>query len=84
MATKKSLTQNQGSLADTLFPAEEEFEDAILSILPEKRILRTEQYDFSVATLVEMMKKGDVSIPEFQRRYVWSDRQAARLVLRDS
>ncbi|MGA7743769.1 MAG: DUF262 domain-containing protein [Polyangia bacterium] len=80
MATKKLLTQNQGSLADTLFPAEEEFEDAILSIPPEKRILRTEQYDFSVATLVEMMKKGDVSIPEFQRRYVWSDRQAARLV----
>jgi hypothetical protein len=80
MATKKLLTQNQESLADTLFPAEDEFEDAILSIPPEKRILRTEQYDFSVATLVEMMKKGDVSIPEFQRRYVWSDRQASRLV----
>lgn len=81
MAIKKILTRDQESLADTLFPAEiEEFEEAILSIPPEKRILRTEQYDFSVSTLVAMMDKGDMTIPEFQRRYVWSDRQASRLV----
>lgn len=81
MVTKKMLTQDQGSLADALFPVEEEeFEEAILSIPPEKRILRTEQYDFSVSTLVEKMEKMEVSIPEFQRRYVWSDRQASRLV----
>lgn len=59
---------------------EEEFEEAILSIPPEKRVLRTEQYDFSVSTLVGMMDKGEVSIPEFQRRYVWSERQASRLI----
>jgi len=59
MATKKTLTQDQESLADALFRVEvEEFEEAILSIPPEKRILRTEQYDFSVATLVGMMEKG--------------------------
>jgi hypothetical protein len=58
----------------------EDLEEAILSIPPEKRILRTEQYDFSVATLVGMMDKGEMTIPEFQRRYVWSDRQASRLV----
>lgn len=81
MATKKMLAQDQESLADALFPEEQdEFEEAILSIPPEKRILRTEQYDFSVATLVSMMEKGEVAIPEFQRRYVWSDRQASRLV----
>lgn len=81
MAAKKMLAQDQESLADALFPAEiEDIEDAILSIPPEKRILRTDQYDFSVSSLVEMMNKGDVKIPEFQRRYVWSDRQASRLI----
>src|SRR5689334_6421022 len=81
MATKKMMTQDQESLADALFPVQEnEFEEAILSIPPEKRILRTEQYDFSVSTLVAMMDKGEVTIPEFQRRYVWSDRQASRLI----
>lgn len=80
MATKKILTQDQESLADALFPIGDEFEEAILSIPPEKRILRTEQYDFSVSTLVGMMEKGEVAIPEFQRRYVWSERQASRLV----
>ena len=70
MATKKILSQDQESLADALFPIEldDEFEDAILSIPPERRILRTEQYDFSVSTLVGMMDRGDVAIPEFQRR----------------
>jgi hypothetical protein len=80
VATKKLLTQDQESLADALFPVEDEIEEAILSIPPEKRILRTEQYDFSVSTLVAMMEKGEVAIPEFQRRYVWSERQASRLV----
>lgn len=81
MASKKLLSQDQESLADALFPVSElEFEEAILSIPPDKRILRTEQYDFSVATLVGMMEKKEVIVPEFQRRYVWSDRQASRLV----
>ena len=82
MATKKILKVDQESLADALFPQEpeEELEEAILSIPPERRVLRTEQYDFSVSTLVGMMDKNEVTIPEFQRRYVWSDRQASRLV----
>jgi Protein of unknown function DUF262 len=82
MATKKILSQDQESLADALFPQEpdDELEEAILSIPPERRVLRTEQYDFSVSTLVGMMDKKEVTIPEFQRRYVWSDRQASRLV----
>lgn len=78
----KLIGRDQETLADTLFPTAQDadIEEAILSIPPEKRILRTEQYDFSVATLVGMMEKGEVSIPEFQRRYVWSDRQASRLI----
>lgn len=79
---KKILSQDQEALADALFPIEqdEDFEEAILSIPPEKRVLRTEHYDFAVATLITMMDKGEVAIPEFQRRYVWSDRQASRLI----
>lgn len=82
MATKKLITSDQEALADVLFPQEpeEELEEAILSIPPERRILRTDQYDFSVSTLLSMLEKGEVKIPEFQRRYVWSDRQASRLV----
>lgn len=80
MATKPKAPKDQEALADLLFPVEDEFEEAILSIPPDKRVLRTEQYDFSVATLVTMMEKHEVAIPEFQRRYVWSDRQASRLI----
>lgn len=75
-----NIQKDQESLADVLFPTGDEFEEAILSIPPEKRVLRTEHYDFSVATLVRMMEQEDVRIPEYQRRYVWSDRQASRLV----
>jgi len=83
MATnKKILSFDQESLADVLFPQEpeEELEEAILSIPPERRILRTEHYDFSVASLATMLEKKEVMIPEFQRRYVWTDRQASRLI----
>jgi hypothetical protein len=80
MAGKKMLVKDQESLADVLFPTEDEFEEAILSIPPEKRVLRTEHYDFSVSTLVAMMDKSEVVIPEYQRRYVWTDRQASRLI----
>ncbi len=82
MATKNLITSDQEALADVLFPEEpeEELEEAILSIPPERRILRTDQYDFSVSTLLGMLDKGEVKIPEFQRRYVWSDRQASRLI----
>jgi hypothetical protein len=82
MATKKLITSDQKALADVLFPQEpdDEIEEAILQIPPERRILRTDQYDFSVSTILGMMEKGEVVIPEFQRRYVWSDRQASRLI----
>lgn len=82
MVTKKLITADQEALADVLFPQEpdDEIEEAILQIPPERRILRTDQYDFSVSTILGMMAKNEVVIPEFQRRYVWSDRQASRLI----
>jgi len=82
MVTKKLITADQEALADVLFPQEsdDEIEEAILQIPPERRILRTEQYDFSVSTILGMMEKDEVVIPEFQRRYVWTDRQASRLI----
>jgi len=78
--TLNEPTQDQENLANLLFPIEEEYEESILSIPPEKRILRTEQYDFSVHSLIDMLRKHDVVIPDYQRAYVWSDRQASRLI----
>jgi hypothetical protein len=69
-------------LADRLFPQESEdmHRDSILSIKPEQRRLHTETYDFSVSTLLDYIKDKRIFVPEFQRRYVWSDAQASRLV----
>lgn len=73
------------ALADILFPEamqQQDFADGILSVSPEQRKLHTETYDFTVETIVE--KLGDPSksifIPDFQRKYVWSDTQASRLI----
>ncbi len=79
MSTAKSTS----SLADLLFPGtndQQDFAEGILSIPPEQRKLHTETYDFSVDTIVERLEVGSIYIPEFQRRYVWSDAQASRLV----
>lgn len=69
-------------LADILFPTDEQIEltESILDIPPEQRRLHTESYDFTVSTLVSYLKDKKLSIPEFQRRYVWTDAQASRLI----
>lgn len=69
-------------LADILFPTEDQIEltESILDIAPEQRRLHTESYDFTVSTLVAYLKDKKLTIPEFQRRYVWSDVQASRLI----
>jgi hypothetical protein len=80
MATHKSTTS---SLADILFPGsleQQDFAEGILSIPPEQRKLHTETYDFTVDTVVERLEEKSIFIPEFQRRYVWTDPQASRLV----
>src|SRR6476620_1619484 len=79
MATQTSTK----ALADLLFPAVEEqqaFAEGILSIPPEQRKLHTETYDFTVDTMVEKIDDGSIFVPDFQRRYVWSEGQASRLI----
>ncbi|HNV29505.1 MAG TPA: DUF262 domain-containing protein [Cyclobacteriaceae bacterium] len=69
-------------LADILFPTltEEELNESILSIPPEQRRLHTETLDFSISTIIDSLEKKNIFIPEFQRRYVWSQSQASRLI----
>lgn len=73
------------ALADILFPEaleQQDFAEGILSVTPEQRKLHTETYDFTVETIVEKLG-GDsksIFIPDFQRKYVWSDVQASRLI----
>ncbi|SAL14152.1 hypothetical protein AWB70_00506 [Caballeronia cordobensis] len=79
MPTKKTGHQ----LADILFPEareQQEFADGILSVPPEQRKLHTETYDFTVETIVEKLADESIYIPHFQRRYVWTEPQASRLV----
>ena len=52
----------------------------MFSIPPEQRKLHTETYDFTVETIVEKLSDGSIFIPKFQRRYVWSEAQASRLI----
>lgn len=68
------------SLADKLFPDNKVEDIDILNIPPAERRLRTETYDFTVSTLVEYLKQGHISIPKFQRGYVWNKTQASRLI----
>lgn len=73
-------TNNSTSLADKLFPDNPVEEIDILNIPPAERRLRTETYDFTVSTLVDYLSEGHISIPKFQRGYVWSKSQASRLI----
>lgn len=75
--------QTGEQLADILFPEakeQQDFADGILSIPPEQRKLHTETYDFTVDTIVEKLIDDSIFIPHFQRRYVWTEPQASRLI----
>jgi hypothetical protein len=87
MARKKVAKGISGSkqstdLADILFPTGEDQDhlDSILSIPPEQRRLHTETVDYNVSTLVDALKNNSIRVPEFQRRYVWNNSQASRLI----
>jgi hypothetical protein len=78
MARRKTRTK---SLADKLFPIKTDLDDIdVIDIPPEKRILHTETYDFTVGTVFEYLKNGEIFIPEFQRSYVWNRTQASRFI----
>ncbi|MBN9133550.1 MAG: DUF262 domain-containing protein [Nitrosospira multiformis] len=75
--------KSTSNLADLLFPGtleQQDFAEGILSIPPEQRKLHTETYDFTVDTIVERLEEEAIFIPEFQRRYVWNESQASRLM----
>lgn len=74
------MSNDDEDLADKLFRVEENFAESILDVPPEQRRLHTETYDFSIATVVQQLKDKHVFVPEFQRRYVWTQAQASRLV----
>jgi hypothetical protein len=78
-----SAQQSGSDLADILFPGsldQQEFAEGVLSIPPEQRKLHTETYDFTVDTIVERLNDDSIYVPEYQRRYVWTDAQASRLI----
>lgn len=80
MATTKRAGKG---LADILFPnseGQDDFAESILNIPPEQRKLHTETYDFAVQTIFDKLKDNSIHVPEFQRRYVWTDSQASRLI----
>ena len=75
------MSTKEKSLADKLFPITKTSDElGIVDISPEQRKLQTETYDFSIATLFEYLKSGSITIPEFQRNYVWNRSQASRLI----
>lgn len=74
------MSNKTKSLADKLFPEKVEEDIAVINIPPEERRLHTETYDFSISTIYEYLRSGDIFIPEFQRKYVWSRAQASRLI----
>lgn len=77
------MAKSSSTLADLLFPGsmeQQEFAEGILSIPPEQRKLHTETYDFTVDTIVERLEAETIFIPEFQRKYVWNESQASRLI----
>lgn len=79
MATQSSTK----ALADILFPGsleQQDFAEGILSIPLEQRKLHTETYDFTVDTIAERLREETIFVPEYQRRYVWTDAQASRLI----
>lgn len=80
MAKVTKSKVKSSALADQLFPEEVENEVEVLNLPPEQRRLHTETFDFSVSTLMDYLKKGNVYIPVFQRGYVWTDQQASRLI----
>jgi hypothetical protein len=73
---------DENTLADVLFPdrTDEELSESILTIPPEQRRLHTETYDFAISTILDYIDKNNIFIPEFQRRYVWNNSQASRLI----
>jgi hypothetical protein len=58
---------------------DEAAEDTAVDVLPTYTIV-SYGADFDVTSLVKRMDTGDIQVPEFQRGFVWTYRQAARFI----
>ena len=58
----------------------------ILTVAPQSRKLFTQPYDLTLKTLINQIKDDTLHLrplsskPFFQRRYVWSNKLASRLI----
>jgi hypothetical protein len=70
------------SIADEMFPelSDQEIEELVTNVPPKDRRLITSSVDFSVSTLLSYIREGTILIPEFQRKYIWSQSKASRLL----
>jgi uncharacterized protein with ParB-like and HNH nuclease domain len=57
-----------------------EDDEGILNVPLNERRLQTETYDFTIATIENLLRESKIVVPEFQRRYVWNRSQASRLI----
>lgn len=58
----------------------EELDELAVDLPVSQRRLITSSADFSVDTLVSMLRDRALVIPRFQRKYIWSERKASRLI----
>lgn len=58
---------------------DESEDDSEGDILPQYKIV-SYGADFDVETLLSRLERGDVEIPNFQRGFIWTSRQAARFI----
>lgn len=74
--------RDQKELADILFPVRSSRDAAedVLDVPLNERRLQTETYDFTISTLVTLLREEKIVVPEFQRKYVWTRTQASKLI----
>src|SRR5687768_15621754 len=58
----------------------DELDELVVDIPVSQRRLITSSADFSVDTLVSMLREDVLVVPSFQRKYIWSERKASRLI----
>lgn len=59
---------------------QDELDELVVDLPQAQRRLITSSADFSVDTLVSMLRDETLVIPQFQRKYIWSERKASRLI----
>ena len=68
---ENSINQNEQWWEDDLDSNEEDIKIYELITYPS---------DFTISTIFEKLENGNISIPPFQRNYVWDIKQASKLI----